>query len=199
MDSMDTSDLPPLKFVFDEIKKDFQKFDDVQNIKNGYESATWCYKNELYQQAITILIETVITDVCIWENLDWKRRKNRDMASSALFLVASNTQENGWDIVVKTKPEAKYKAEYLEKLTNDPKSLDDVEESVKYKKGYYSDLMLCRQLVNSQRVNELAELSNAIKDVRDDIDHAGMRDESRSLDIFKQELDAIFGRIDKMV
>ena len=199
MDSMDTSDLPPLKFVFDEIKKDFNKFDDVQNIKNGYESAKWCYKNELYQQAITILIETVITDICICENLEWKRRKNRDFASKALYLVASNTSEDGWDFVVKTNAESKYKAEYLEKLKTDPKSLDDIEEIIKYKKGYYSDLMLCRQLVKSQRVKELAELANAIKDVRDDIDHAGMRDSARPIEKFKQGLDAIFGLIDKTV
>ncbi len=195
MDSMDTSDLPPLKFVFDEIKTDFNKYDDIMNVKNGYESAKWCYKNQLYQQAITILIETVISDICISENLDWKRRKNRDIASNALFIVANNLSEKGWLIVSNTEDKDKYKADYLTMVETDPSSLDSIDEKVKYKSKYYSELMLYRQLVASERVNALVELSTMIKDVRDDIDHAGMRDGARSFAEIETKLNEIFSKL----
>lgn len=192
MEAMDTSDLPPLKFVFDEIKADFNKYDDIMNVKNGYVSAKWCYKNQLYQQAITILIETVISDICISENLDWKRRKNREIASNTLFIVANNLSEKGWLIVSNTEDKDKYKADYLTMVETDPSSLDTIDEKIKYKSKYYSELMLYRQLVASERVKSLVELSTMIKDVRDDIDHAGMRDGARSFAEIETKLDEIF-------
>ena len=198
MDSMDTSELPPLKYVFDEIKADFNKYDDIQNVKNGYESAKWCYKNQLYQQAITILIETVISDICISENLDWKRRKNREIASNALYIVANSISENGWKVVTDTDDKDKYKADYLPMLDSNPESLDVIEENVKYRKKYYTELMLYRQLVESQRVKELIELSSMIKDVRDDIDHAGMRDGARPYDVIESELKNIFTKLNSI-
>ena len=198
MNSMDTSNLPPLKFVFDKIKADFSKYDDVLNVKNGSESAKWCYKNQLYQQAITILIETVISDICIFENLDWKRRKNRDVASSALYIVANNVPEKGWSII-QTENKDKYKPECLTMLETNPCALEEIEESVKYKSKYYSELMLYRQLVKSQRVQELVELSTMIKDVRDDIDHAGMRDGARSFSEIETKLKEIFTTLNTIV
>lgn len=198
MDSMDTSDLPPLKFVFDKIKADFSRYDDILNVKNGYESAKWCYKNQLYQQAITILIETVISDICLFENLDWKRRKNRDVASNALFIVANDVPEKGWSIV-KTENKDKYEAECLAMLETNPCALEEIEESVKYKSKYYSELMLYRQFVKSRRVQELVELSTMIKDVRDDIDHAGMRNGARSFSEIETKLKEIFTTLNTIV
>lgn len=198
METMDTSDLPPLKFVFDEIKADFNKYDDILNIKNGYESAKWCFNNQLYQQAITILIETVISDICIYENLDWKRRKNREIASNSLFIVANRISENGWKIVTETEDKDKYKADYLAMIETNPESLLNIEESVKYKSKYYSELMLYRQLVLSKRVNELVELSTMIKDVRDDIDHAGMREGAKSFSDIENTLNQIFIKLNTL-
>ena len=198
METMDTSDLPPLKFVFDEIKADFNKYDDILNIKNGYESAKWCFNNQLYQQAITILIETVISDICIYENLDWKRRKNREIASNSLFIVANRISENGWKIVTETEDKDKYKADYLAMIETNPESLLNIEESVKYKSKYYSELMLYRQLVLSKRVNELVELSTMIKDVRDDIDHAGMREGAKTFSDIENTLNQIFIKLNTL-
>ena len=59
--------------------------------------------------------------------------------------------------------------------------------------------MLYRQLVNSSRVKELVELSTMIKDVRDDIDHAGMRDGARSHESIEVELEIIFSRLNAIM
>ena len=199
MSSMDCLDVPPLKYVFDEVEKDFSNYDDYQNVKNGYESAKWCFRNHLYQQAITILIETVISDICICEGLEWKRRKMREMASNALFIVANNTPEKGWKIVSDTKDKDKYNPDYLEMLANDPESLNLIDERIKYKYKYYTDLMICRQVVNSQRTKDLVELSTMIKDVRDDLDHAGMRNGARTFAEIEELMRIIFEKLDSVM
>ena len=201
MSTMDTSDLPPLKFVFDKVKSDFDKFNDsdIQNVKNGYESAKWCHSNQLYQQAITILIETVITDICISEKLDWKRRKYRDVVSNTLFIVSTNTPENGWKIVTDTKDSDKYTNEYLERKNTSPESCESISENEKYKSKYFKDLSLYRQLVKSKRVSELVELSTMIKDIRDDIDHAGMRNEAKSFNDIEDSLHNIFAKLNTIL
>ena len=203
MDSMDTSDLPPLKFVFDEIKADFNKYDDILNVKNGYESAKWCYKNQLYQQAITILVETVISDICIHENLEWKMRANRDAASNSLFICSDNklvNNEKGWSIF-KREDKDKYQKDYLELKNKEEKTAEEIElmekfdEEKKFKPKFLKDLLLYRQFVASRRVRELVELSTMIKDVRDDIDHAGMRDGARSFAEIENKLNEIFTKL----
>lgn len=207
MDSMDTSDLPPLKFIFDKVKADFCKYDDVLNVKNGYESAKWCYKNQLYQQAITILIETVISDVCLYENLDWKMRANRDAASNSLFICSDKkliNNEIGWNIF-KREDKDKYKKDYLELKNKEEKTAEEIDlmekydEEKKFKPKFLRDLLLYRQLVASRRVKELVELSSMIKDVRDDIDHAGMRNGARSFSEIETKLKEIFTTLNTIV
>ena len=150
MDSMDTSDLPPLKFVFDEIKTDFSKYDDVMNVKNGYESAKWCYKNQLYQQAITILIETLISDICIYEKLDWKDRKYRDAVSNSLFICSdekTKNNEHGWGIFKRDDKE-KYTKEYLVIKRKEQRTKEENDflaacpDEQRYKSGFLSELKL---------------------------------------------------------
>ena len=207
MDSMDTSDLPPLKFIFDKVKADFCKYDDVLNVKNGYESAKWCYKNQLYQQAITILIETVISDVCLYENLDWKMRANRDAASNSLFICSDKkliNNEIGW-IIFKREDKDKYQKDYLELKNKEEKTAEEIDlmekydEEKKFKPKFLKDLLLYRQLVASRRVKELVELSSMIKDVRDDIDHAGMRNGARSFSEIETKLKEIFTTLNTIV
>ena len=199
MEEMDTSNIPPLKYVFNKIKGDFAKFAGEQNVQNGYEAAKWCFKNQLYQQAITILIETVITDICVSEKLDWQVRKNRDTASNALFIVAMSIPEKGWKVVTDTKDSDKYKAEYLllaeEETEESMQQLESVDENIKYKSKYLKELTLYRQLVKSQRVKELVRLSSMIKEVRDDIDHAGMRSNAMPPHEMEKKLGEIFGII----
>ncbi len=207
MDSMDTSDLPPLKFVFNEIEKDFDKYDDNENVKNGYEAAKWCYKNQLYQQAITILVETVITDVCNYEKIEWKKRSFRDAVSNSLFICSDNKlieNEKGWNIF-KREDKEKYQKDYLELKNKEQKTTEEIElmkkfdEEKKYKPKFLRDLLLYRQLIESKRVRDLAELSTLIKDVRDDIDHAGMRDGAKSFAEIETKLNEIFIKLNTII
>ncbi len=49
---------------------------DTENIINGYEASIWCFNRQLYQQAITILQENLITEQCLtdgkYHDFEWK-------------------------------------------------------------------------------------------------------------------------------
>lgn len=59
-----------LNFLVDKIKAEVDSFKydnttlNADNINNGYKAAIWCFNNQLYQQAITILQENIITESC---------------------------------------------------------------------------------------------------------------------------------------
>lgn len=68
------SDIPPLKNILTELEMQFSRFSvknkgqhfiTDENVKNGYLSAIWCFNNQLYQQAITIVQENLITEQCL--------------------------------------------------------------------------------------------------------------------------------------
>ncbi len=46
-------------------KHDASSTIDDENVNNGYKAAIWCFNNQLYQQAITILRENIVTDSMI--------------------------------------------------------------------------------------------------------------------------------------
>lgn len=49
---------------------------DTENVTNGYEASIWCFNRQLYQQAITILQENLITEQCLtdgkYHDFEWK-------------------------------------------------------------------------------------------------------------------------------
>ena len=46
----------------------------------------WCFDHGLYQQAATLLEESIITLLCGQVNLDWMNRTHRDLASAAIYV-----------------------------------------------------------------------------------------------------------------
>lgn len=79
LDSVTPDDIPPLLNVLSLLKSQIRQYKkttnvfDHNNVRNGYFSAIWCFNNQMYQQAITILQEALITDICQRNpSLDWK-------------------------------------------------------------------------------------------------------------------------------
>ena len=62
----------------DQIDGEINRFDENKNVENGYKAAIWCFNNQLYQQAITIFRENIVTDAIVAHNqssteqIDWK-------------------------------------------------------------------------------------------------------------------------------
>lgn len=75
---------PPL---MKEIQQKINGF--VRNdIHNGFTAVDWCLHHGLYQQAITMLQENIVTLVLSAESLDWGIEANRNAAGNAMKLAS---------------------------------------------------------------------------------------------------------------
>ncbi|MFI3297957.1 MAG: TIGR02221 family CRISPR-associated protein [bacterium] len=142
--------VPQMAPIVEKIKDSFDEFSPTENVMNGFAAAKWCVKNSLYQQAITILQENIITLLCFKENLNWHLEVQREIINIAFFAVCDNKQNNEviWNL----------------------KKMDKAEEEEKenYRK-------LIRKAIENPILNELAPLHIRIKDIRNDFNHSGMR------------------------
>ena len=57
------------------------------DIQNGFRAVEWCVHHGLYQQAITMLQENMVTFFLEQERLDWGARTNREAVSSAIRIT----------------------------------------------------------------------------------------------------------------
>ena len=82
--------IPAYAPIIDLVANDMKEFSGIQSARNNYLSAKWCSERGLYQQAITLLHEGMITKVC----LDWNLNVllDRDLVSGAF---AAANRKNG--------------------------------------------------------------------------------------------------------
>lgn len=81
-------------FVYDSTNNDDKE---VNNIRNSIKAAKWCYSNKLYQQAITLLEEGVITLLCHYEGLDYYNPDERGIITKCIKIKNSDIPEDKWD------------------------------------------------------------------------------------------------------
>lgn len=152
----------PIVPIIDNIKSSFKGFDINENIKNGLQAAIWCFDNKLYQQSITILLETIISDVCQKNNFDWKTRKYRDYVVSVFVIKRDNIPQTGW--------------QYKEK-----------EGTSKFEK----EKQCLETIFNSQITDDWYDIYIKTDKLRNDIDHAGMRQNAKTRDQFVEDMTEI--------
>lgn len=78
--------IEPMNPVINKLKDSFSGFVPAKNILNGYMAAKWCFDNNLYQQALTILHETIISHVCESMGWDVQNIEDRDSISKAFNI-----------------------------------------------------------------------------------------------------------------
>ena len=90
----------PLIPIVNKITQSFKRFSADSNILNGLHAAQWCYDNQMYQQAITILQETVVTYICHTENLSITDKDARNLINTAFYVIGKRWQEreNRWTL-----------------------------------------------------------------------------------------------------
>lgn len=79
--------LAPLMSVIESKIDGFARDD----IRNGFKAVDWCVEHGLYQQAITMLQENLVTYILATEGLDWGVEDHRNAVSSAFHLSADKT------------------------------------------------------------------------------------------------------------
>ncbi|MCS7054493.1 MAG: TIGR02221 family CRISPR-associated protein [Ignavibacterium sp.] len=82
--------------LIDKISDKFEVFD-KSGIKNLLETVKWCYEHKLYQQSITLLLETMITTILIKLGLDEKERKNRQVVTNVFNIKSKNIPKSDWN------------------------------------------------------------------------------------------------------
>lgn len=80
--------LPPVfRTIFEKVASEFSSFGSNEGWKNGIYAAKWCFDHQQYQQAITLMRESIVTGVCQHFGLDWTKESDRNQISSLLAMV----------------------------------------------------------------------------------------------------------------
>lgn len=134
--------------VFGKIREMVADFDEDTNIHNGFMAASWCINHRLYQQAITILQESVKNYFCVMLGYqiddDTKRKKVEALLEAAKYTnaymlpveIGLPKGDIEWAVAMK---EIAYDYDVLRKLRNDfnhggfnerPASPSDIEDTI---------------------------------------------------------------------
>lgn len=87
--------------IFDAIKKKILANGDI--LSNCLEAARWCFSKQLYQQAITLLQEGVVSHFCVRHGIPVNDGDQRKLVNMAFSIKKDNTSENQWNCDEKSK------------------------------------------------------------------------------------------------
>lgn len=93
--------LEPLNPIFETIRKDIKVFDSTW--LNCLDAAKWCYAKQLYQQAITLLEEGIVSFFCKRHGIPLNDKDRRGLVNEALSIKMYNKPEEEWNVTDKQK------------------------------------------------------------------------------------------------
>jgi len=85
----------PLQPIKEKIKRQIELYNE-NNILNGFRAVKWCIDNELIQQGITLLQETIITYILVDLEIPYYNIKNRDIVSIAIKMICEKKEYSQW-------------------------------------------------------------------------------------------------------
>ena len=88
----------PFGPILEEIDKSLIIFDNKQNVINGISAAKWCSENGLYQQAATLLQESIVSLICEKVGFNWKKEIKRKYVNNAFNVLADKKLSNNPDL-----------------------------------------------------------------------------------------------------
>jgi len=158
--------LPAFEPLISKLKENFYTFRFDNDLCNGFHAVKWCINNNLIQQGITILKETVTSIVCENCNLDYKKEEDRNLIDTVFAIKSKNIEQN--------------ETEWNNFATQNRVKIYDILEN---------------DIVNIiyKKFDELSQLRN-------DINHAGFKNNSRKADKFEKALkDLLLFFIEKFI
>lgn len=90
--------ITPMAPVLDKINHSLEIFLPNEHVFNGFYAAQWCFNNQLYQQAITLLQENIVTYICLQKKLDISNKSQREMVNKAFNIYLNHTKEEQWKL-----------------------------------------------------------------------------------------------------
>ncbi len=140
---IDSVIIPPMVPVFNKIHQPLTVFSPTESIENGFFAAQWCLGKQLYQQAITLLQETIVSLLCKENALDLADKNQRKLVNSAFAIAVDNIPEENWLV-----------------------SENDAGRSANEK-------AIIKRLLQSPKITALAKVFKEITGIRNDFNHAG--------------------------
>lgn len=137
---LESTIIPPLNPVLNEIKKSLQNFDDKENVRNAFAASAWCFQNNMLQQSATILQEFVISFFCSRHDIKIDDEDRRNLITSAFTIRFFDLKEEQWK--------------------------NSGEDKTTIKQILSDDLFVSKELIN---------LFNNLTEIRNDLNHSGMR------------------------
>lgn len=123
---IETTALPPLNPLFSIIKDSFQQFEPSPNVKNGFEAVRWCVKNGLYQQAVTLLEESVTSYFCEKYGFSLIEKEERGFVSWILTIEWKDFEQKVSSETLKKRGEVLFADEQINALRESVKDLKKV-------------------------------------------------------------------------
>ena len=169
LNRLDKTVIEPLNPVIKKIEEAFAPFKKPDkkgeaNYTNGLEAARWCIDNNLYQQAATILQETVVSFFCHKYNLDIDKESQRKLVNGAFAKVKKINS-------------SKTKADEMELIKSEI-------QKCPITKNFIVDDVLSNR--------EVYEAFNLLTDERNDINHSGMRPQPHSAETIRKNIKKAF-------
>ncbi|MBQ7946646.1 MAG: TIGR02221 family CRISPR-associated protein [Bacteroidaceae bacterium] len=84
-EKMNVDLIPPFKPLFKRIIEPLNGFSTKNNAQNMIHAARWCFNNKMYQQAVTLLEEGIITIICERHRLNSFDKEERKLVSDAIY------------------------------------------------------------------------------------------------------------------
>lgn len=168
--SFNSSFISPLSPLFFKIKESLEPFDKNKNTSNGIAAALWCVNNGLYQQAITILQESIVSKICELEDLEFNNPLSRSLVNKAFNIYFKSTNEEHW-------------------IFDSTLSTHEIEEQKS----------IIKRLVINPTLQKLATPFATSTELRNDINHAGMRANPCAATRIKANITAITNEVVKII
>lgn len=169
--------IEPLNPVIKKIEEAFEHFHaegkDVEgdSSRNGFEAAKWCMEHNLYQQAATILQETVVSYFCEKYGLDINSDEERKQVNTAFAYV---------------------------RLMNAPKTSEKDKLTIEEKMKEYSTVakLMKDPLLSSE---EVIHAFDVLTTERNDINHNGMRKDPHAPQIIRRNIEKAFNSLQQFI
>lgn len=156
------SSIKPLSVLVDKLISKIEKFE-KPGIKNLLYSIRWCFEHKFYQQAITLLQETIITIVLNKFNYNENDRNNRELVSNCFFIKKNSIEEQNWREVNK-------KNNKMTKQILEMKLVDSIYDDYEYLTKIRNDINHGGFEANSMNLDSIkSRLRNSINNIFENI------------------------------